>query len=72
MTDVTSYRIEIKGPFDEADLNAMSPLRMTVMRSALESTLVTACTDQAGVLGLLRYLNGRGITFFSVQRQSTS
>ena len=69
MDELCTYRIEVRGQVDENDLNAMSPLQMTVVRVDTTATLFTACTDQSGLIGLMRHLHGRGLVFLSVLRE---
>lgn len=66
MHDICTYQIEVRGQVDEDDLNAMSPLQMTVVRGDAAATLFTICTDQSGLIGLLRHLHGRGFVLLSV------
>lgn len=68
MDDICTYRIEVQGLVDEDDLNAMSPLQMTVVRVDAASMLFTVLTDQSGLIGLMRHLHGRGLLFLSVNR----
>jgi hypothetical protein len=66
MHDICTYQIEVRGQVNENDLNAMSPLQMTVVRVDTASMLFTVCTDQSGLIGLLRHLHGRGFVLLSV------
>jgi hypothetical protein len=67
MDELQPYQIEIRGRADANDLNAISPLKMTVVRMEAELTLFTVLTDQSGLIGLLRHLHGRGFVLLSVQ-----
>jgi hypothetical protein len=75
MDKLCTYQIEVRGQVDENDLNAMSPLQMTLVRmGAFEegqhgSTFFTIHTDQSGLIGLLRHLHARGFVFLSVRRR---
>lgn len=69
MDEPFTYQIEIQGWADENDLNAVSPLQLTVLRSDTKSTLFNICTDQSGLVGLLRHLHGRGLVLLSVHRE---
>jgi hypothetical protein len=62
------YQIEVRGRMDEADLNATSPLQITVERSDTTTTEFTVVTDQSGLIGLIRHLQGRGILLLSLRR----
>ena len=69
MHDVCTYQIEVRGQVDENDINAMSPLQMTVVRVDTVATLFTVCADQSGFIGLIRNLHGRGFVLLSVYRE---
>lgn len=71
MDDVCTYHIQIDGQIDEAEFNAMSPLKLTVIESGPTSTLFSARTDQAGLVGLIRHLHGLGHILRSVICLST-
>jgi len=66
MNDICTYLIQLCGQVNESDLNAMSPIQMTVVRVDTPSTLFTICTDQSGLIGLLRHLHGQGFVLLSV------
>jgi hypothetical protein len=69
MHDICTYHIEVRGQVDENDLNANSPLQMTVVRGNTATTLFTICADQSGLIGLMRHLHGRGFVLLSVIRE---
>ena len=69
MEDLCTYQIEIRGRWDERELNAMSPWCLTILRVNPESTFASVETDQSGLIGLMRYLHGRGLTFMSIYRE---
>jgi len=69
MNDIFAYLIQLRGQVDENEINAMSPLQMTVKDMAADSTLLTVNTDQSGLIGLMRHLHGLGFVFLSVQRE---
>ena len=72
MDDIRTYRIEVQGQIDENDLNAMSPLEVTMVQVDADeehpsaATLFAICADQSGLIGLLRHLHGRGLVLLSV------
>ncbi|MDY6878509.1 MAG: hypothetical protein SWK90_20205 [Chloroflexota bacterium] len=66
MDAICTYQIKLRGQVNENDLNAISPLQMAVVRVDTTSTLFTVCTDQSGLIGLLRHLHGRGFVLLSV------
>ncbi|MFN2291690.1 MAG: hypothetical protein ACK2UC_10905 [Anaerolineae bacterium] len=74
MHESCSYQIKVRGQVDEDDLNAMSPLRITMMQAEAhakdpQATLFTIHADQSGLIGLMRHLHGRGLLLLSVIRQ---
>jgi hypothetical protein len=69
MHDICTYHIEVRGQVDEGDLNAMSPLQMTVVRKDVATTLLMVCADQSGLIGLIRHLHGHGFVLLSVARE---
>jgi hypothetical protein len=74
MKDVFAYHIKLGGQVNENEINSMSPLQITfedtlaVKKDDLESTLFTVCTDQSGLIGLMRHLHGLGFVFLAVNR----
>lgn len=66
MDDICTYQIKVRGLMDENDLNAMSPVQMTVVWADAASMLFTVHTDQSGLVGLIRHLHERGLALLSV------
>jgi hypothetical protein len=62
------YRIKLKGRVSQKTVNAKSPLQMTVEQLDVDATLLSVQTDQAGLVGLIRHLHGRGQVLLSVSR----
>jgi hypothetical protein len=62
------YRLELAGEVDEDEVNAMSPLQVTIEGKDCGSMLVTSCTDQSGLIGLMRCLHGLGFIVLSLVR----
>jgi len=69
MQDICTYQVEVQGPVEENDINAMSPLQMTLVGGDAATTLFVVCTDQAGLIGLMRHLHGRGFVLRSVRSE---
>ncbi len=69
MNDICTYTIELSGQVDALDINAMSPLEVTVEKAELESTRISVCSDQAGLIGLMRHLHGIGLVVLWVHCQ---
>lgn len=69
------YQIEVHGQVDESDLNAMSPLQITMLQADVDeehpyaATLFAIYADQSGLIGLMRHLHGRGFVLLSVTRE---
>jgi hypothetical protein len=68
MNDICTYLIELRGQIDESEINRLSPLSMTLERVDLAATRLRACSDQSGLIGLMRHLHGLGFVFLSVSR----
>lgn len=64
-----TYRIRVRGQVDVAELNPMSPHQMTGIYSEPAASLFTICTDQSGMIGMLRHLHNLGIVILSVDYQ---
>ncbi len=69
MNDMRTYHIQLRGQVDEAEINALSPLHMTVEQANGAATLLTVHTDQSGLIGLLRHLHGLGFELVSVESE---
>ena len=69
MNDLCTYLIQLDGRVNVDELNPMSPHHMTPVRSEPAGTLFSICTDQSGMIGLLRHLHSLGFVFLSVARQ---
>jgi hypothetical protein len=70
MNDTCTYLLELHGQVDLTDLNAMSPLAMDLECADPGVTIARVCTDQSGLLGLMRYLHGLGFVLLSIHRIS--
>lgn len=66
MQCISTYHIEVQGQLDENTFNASGPLRITVIRTDPAETLFAISADQAGLIGLLRYLHQQGYVIHSV------
>jgi hypothetical protein len=71
VNDSCTYLIQLRGQVDNGEINARSPLQMTVVRADLEATLLSVGTDQSGLIGLIRHLHGLGFVLLSVSRVET-
>ena len=66
------YSIQVAGQVDVNELNPMSPQYMTAIKLGPTLTLFTICTDQSGLLGLLRHLHKLGIMLLVVTCEENS
>jgi hypothetical protein len=64
-----TYRIEVRGQLEEKAFNKTSPLQVTVVRTDPAAAHFTTCTDQAGLVGLIRHLHGQGFLLLSLYRE---
>ncbi len=71
---LSTSEIEVRGPLDERDLQAACPQLAWAGPADGEAgepagtVRLKACTDQSGLMGLLRQLHNRGIVLVSVRR----
>jgi len=66
MDDILTYQIEVRGQVNQDELNAISPIEIKVVRTDPSVTKFTITTDQSGLIGLMRHLNGRGFVLLSI------
>ncbi len=66
MNDICTYHIQLHGHVEEDEINALTPLQMTLERADAAATLYSVSTDQSGLIGLLRHLHGLGLILLSV------
>ena len=67
---ISTYYIRVRGEVDENNFNKKSPLIVKVFHTDEIATLFTICSDQSGLIGLIRYLHGQGFVLLSVHRQT--
>lgn len=72
MNDTHTYLIRLRGRIAPAELNAISPLELSAVRTDKAATIFSVCADQSGLIGLLRHLHARGLELLSVTCQSHS
>ncbi|MBN1660425.1 MAG: hypothetical protein JXA93_18645 [Anaerolineae bacterium] len=70
MDDQRSYLIRLEGQAGEGEINATSPLRVAVVRAGEAGTVLSVCTDQSGLVGLIRHLHGLGFVLLEVTASS--
>jgi hypothetical protein len=70
MDELHTYHIEVRGWMDETDLNATSPIQMTVEGTDVDSMRLTVYTDQSGLIGLIRHLHGLKLVVLSLTCKS--
>ena len=61
-----TYFIKVFGKANGDLLNASSPVEMVSEGSDSETSLLTIFSDQAGLIGTLRFLHARGFQILSV------
>jgi hypothetical protein len=66
MNNLYTYHILIEGQATEDEINASSTLQMTLEQIDTTATLFSVCTDQSGLIGLLRHLHARGLVLLSM------
>ena len=66
MKDMQTYFILLQGRIDPQEIDVSSPLRMKIECLDMKNTMLEVRTDQSGIIGLLRYLHGRGMVILSV------
>ena len=69
MKDMQTYIILLRGRIDPEELGETSPLRVKVECLDTQNTRLEVRTDQSGIIGLLRYLHGRGLVILSANRK---
>lgn len=65
--DIHTYTIKVNGYVDQDDINAASPVKLSVDWANESATNLSACTDQSGLIELIRYLHSMGFVLISVQ-----
>lgn len=69
MNNACTYHIQIEGQVAEDEINAISTLQLKLEWIEAVATLFSVCTDQSGLIGLLRHLHARGLVLLAVQRE---
>jgi hypothetical protein len=69
MYDVCSYHVEVLDAVDEHVFNVTSPLQVRVIWANEQITLLAICSDQSGLIGLIRQLHRQGYVLLSVSRK---
>jgi hypothetical protein len=69
MQEMCTYLIEVQGQANEQDVTTMGPHQISVVRADVAVTLFTISTDQAGLIGVIRHIHGKGFVILSVTRQ---
>ncbi|MEA4906050.1 MAG: hypothetical protein GYA17_05950 [Chloroflexi bacterium] len=69
MGDAGIYYIRVRGLLAAGDIEPFSPPGLHIAPLGEEGSLLSVCTDQAGVIGLIRSLHGMGIILQALERQ---
>ncbi len=70
MQDRRKYHITLRGRIDEAEFNQSSPVAVLLLANEVNISQICVKTDQSGLMGLLRYLHGRGYVLVSIMCES--
>ena len=70
MDESCRYQIKVGNGVDEGALNLASPLQVRVVRAERGATVLVTRTDQAGLIGLLRYLHQQVYVLLSAIRET--
>ena len=70
--DIHNYTIKVNGYVDQDDINAASPVKLSVDWANESATNLSACTDQSGLIGIIRHLHSMGFVLLSIQVNETS
>ncbi len=68
MKDICTYLLKLRGPVSDSEINSLSPIQVSVEQLDADGALLAFCTDQSGLVGLLRHLHGLGFIFLSLTR----
>lgn len=71
MNDTYSYQIDLQNQIEEHELNATSPIQIRVVYADQSLTRLAVCTDQSGLIGLIRHLHARGLVLSAIHRDPT-
>jgi len=70
--DIHNYIIKVNGYVEQDDINAASPVNISVDWANESATNLLACTDQSGLIGILRHLHNMGFVLIAVQVNESS
>ena len=66
MNAVCTYLIQLRGQVNEAEINAISLLPLTVEWGDATVTLFTTSADQTDLIRMMRHLHKQGFIFLSI------
>ncbi len=69
MNDICPYQIILRGQVNESEINATSPIHIAVVKAGTNFTLLNVCTDQSGLVGLIRHIHAKGFLILSLNRE---
>ncbi|HEX2978951.1 MAG TPA: hypothetical protein VHO48_01685 [Anaerolineaceae bacterium] len=72
LDDIQTYIITINGFVNQDDINAASPVNLNVDFATDRVTNLSVCTDQSGMIGILRHLHSMGYVLIFVQVNDTT
>ena len=70
MMDMALYHVQIRGEVAEDEVNVLTPLQMARQGTDATGTTFSVCSDQSGLVGLLRHLHSLGFLILFFQRNN--
>ena len=67
MEETQIYRSVVRGELQAADVRTIGPHGLAVEPAGVGYTRLSVCTDQAGLVGLIRFLHGMGLALVSLE-----
>lgn len=67
MEDIHTYQILVRGRVEADDILSISPPGLVFEPMEEFMTGLSICTDQSGLIGLIRHLHGLGLVLLSVR-----
>lgn len=66
MEDTHIYYIQVRGLVQAEDIESIRPPGLMIYPLGEKGTNLRVCTDQAGMIGFIRLLNGLGFVLLSI------
>jgi len=68
MNDNCHYQLQIRGQVTESELNSLSPIQVTFLKTNGGELTLACTTDQSGLIGLIRRFHSLGFILLTVTR----